>query len=214
MAGSQDKENRSSALPSIAGGILGGGTYVVMDVLLGVTFFWSLVAALGAFIAGSLIFQAPDRSKKRTFELYGVSQADLEKALREGGGKLADLKKSVYAIQDTDVRRKGEDIVAITDKILKDIENDPKDLRQARQFLNYYLDTTLKIVRRYVELSRQSVLGADARETLAKAESSLETVRKAFEKQLAKLMEDDVMDLDTEIEVLERTIKMEGLGDE
>lgn len=214
MGRTNDKKNSTSALPNIAGGILGGATFVVLDVLFGVPFFWSLVAALGAFIAGSLIFQVPDRSKKRTFELYGISQEELEKALREGGRKLADLKKVVYAIQDTDVRRKGEQIVEITDKILVDIKNDPKDLRQARQFLNYYLDTTLKVVRRYVELSRHSVLGAEAKETLAKVEATLETVRKAFEKQLAKLMEDDVMDLDTEIEVLERTIKMEGLGEE
>lgn len=209
-----DDDHQTSALPGIAAGVLGGIAFVVLNILLGVTFFWSLVAAIAAFVAGTLIFQVPDRSRKRTFELYGLTQEEVDRALISGRKKLADLSTSIEGIRDPSVRGKAEQIADVTRRILKDIEEDPKDLRQARQFLNYYLDTTLKIISRYVGLSTQKVLSADARSTLAKVESSLETVHKAFEKQLAKLMQDDVMDLDTEIEVLERTIKMEGLGEE
>jgi 5-bromo-4-chloroindolyl phosphate hydrolysis protein len=44
-----------------------------------------------------------------------------------------------------------------------------------------------------------------------KVESLLSTIKQAFDKQLAKLLEDDVMDLDVEISVLEKTMKSEGL---
>lgn len=208
------EEQQGNAVPLIGGGALAGIAFVALRLGLAVTFFWSFVAGVGAFIVGASLFQIRRRPRKQSYQLYGITKEDLENALSVGRAKLAELKRAVYAITDTTVRAKGEEIVHVTDRILKDIEQDPKDLRQARQFLNYYLDTTIKIVSRYVSLSRESVLSAEARETLAKVESSLETIRRAFEKQLAKLMEDDVMDLDTEIEVLERTIKMEGLGDQ
>ena len=44
-----------------------------------------------------------------------------------------------------------------------------------------------------------------------RVESLLDMLQTAYEKQLAVLLEDDVMDLETELEVLERTIRMEGL---
>jgi len=41
--------------------------------------------------------------------------------------------------------------------------------------------------------------------------SVLVTIRQAFEKQLEKLLADDVLDLDTEIEFFKKVIKTEGL---
>lgn len=206
-------DTNASAIAGIAAGILGGVVFAVFFVLLGIALRWSLAAAVGAYVAARLIARGSRRSREHTVVMAGIPREELERALREGRARLVELRSAVQGIADDDARQKGERIAEITEMILQDIEDDPKDLRPARQFLNYYLDATITIVSRYAALSRQTVLGEDARTTLEKVETTLDIVQRAFEKQLANLMQDDVMDLDVEIEVLERTIRMEGLGD-
>jgi len=41
----------------------------------------------------------------------------------------------------------------------------------------------------------------------------LGTITRAFEKQLTQMLQNDVMVLDTELELLRRTIQSEGFGD-
>ena len=49
-----------------------------------------------------------------------------------------------------------------------------------------------------------------AEDSFQKTENLLDTIEVAYQKQLEKLFEDDVMDLDTELKVLAKTIKSEG----
>jgi len=69
-------------------------------------------------------------------------------------------------------------------------------------------------VDRYVSLSSKNVSSEEMQALLTRAEDSLDTIKSAYDKQLEQLLENDVMDLDTELEVLERTIRMEGLGEQ
>jgi len=42
----------------------------------------------------------------------------------------------------------------------------------------------------------------------------LDSIHAVFEKQLAGLMQDDILDLDTELTLLQNTLKMEGMTNE
>lgn len=142
-----------------------------------------------------------------------MSQEEFNTALAKGAQKLADLKRASERISDQRVRGKAYAVCDSVARILSDIREDPKDLRPARKFLDYYLDATIKVVDRYASLSSKSVQSEDLSTSLTKVEESLDTIKSAYDKQLAQLLENDVMDLDTELEVLERTIRMEGLGE-
>jgi hypothetical protein len=50
--------------------------------------------------------------------------------------------------------------------------------------------------------------------SLARVEGMLGTLKDAFEAQLAKLLSNDVMDLDSALQTLKQAIEMEGLGKE
>jgi hypothetical protein len=47
--------------------------------------------------------------------------------------------------------------------------------------------------------------------SLAKVESMLDPVQRVFEQQLAASAQDEVLDLDTELKLLEQTLHLEGL---
>ncbi|NLY17950.1 MAG: 5-bromo-4-chloroindolyl phosphate hydrolysis protein, partial [Clostridiaceae bacterium] len=95
--------------------------------------------------------------------------------------------------------------------IFDDFVRDPKDIKIARRFTLYYLDTTERIVTKYYQLSNVPYLSDDAKATLKNVESTLVMIKDTFRKQLKKLTENDVMDLDAEIKVLRNTIKQEGI---
>ena len=82
-------------------------------------------------------------------------------------------------------------VVAASKSILDDSAKNPKDVRAARQFLNYYLDATIKIVARYADLARKEASLRGDPSSLKRAESMLDMIRSAFEKQHARLLEDE-----------------------
>lgn len=155
---------------------------------------------------GSTVANGPDLSGT------GITQQDFTKALTDGSRKLAQLKRAADQVRDDLVRAKANAVCDAVARIITDVREDPKDLRGARKFLNYYLDASINVVERYVDLRKREVSTDEARSALLRAEASLETIRSAYAHQLQVLLENDVMDLDTELEVLERTIELEGLG--
>lgn len=142
----------------------------------------------------------------------GITRQDFTKALTDGSRKLVQLKRAADQVRDDLVRAKANAVCDAVARIISDVREDPKDLRGARKFLNYYLDASINVVERYVDLRKREVSTEEARSALLRAETSLETIRSAYAHQLQVLLENDVMDLDTELEVLERTIELEGLG--
>ena len=146
-------------------------------------------------------------------EALGISREDFDEALTTGSRKLVQLRKVVARVGDARIRAKANGVCDAAARILSEIRQDPADLRKARNFLDYYLDATVKVVDRYVSLSGRPIRTPEMDSSLKRAEESLDTIRSAYDKQLAQLLENDVMDLDVELSVLERTIKMEGLGD-
>ena len=206
-------KSKSNKRSSVFAGILGGVTFAALLVLFG-SMFWSIVGGAAAFAAGLLLFAPRDKERIHEFKLHGISRSDLLAALRQGGIQVGELRSAISGIPSKKIKAKASAVVSVAERILADIEQDPKDLRRARPFLNYYLDATIKIVTRYVSLSNQGVISPDIEQSKRRVEEILDTLKGAFEKQLALLLEDDVMDLDAELEVLERTIKMEGLVQE
>jgi len=195
----------------VVAGVLGGTAFAALLILFG-SVGWAVAGAAAAYGAGHLI--ARPKPQTRNIKVSGVTQAQLTAALRDGASKIDELKEATSRIRSQQVKKKAVAVIDIAERILEDIETDPRDLKRARPFLNYYLNATIEIVRRYVSLSGRGVSSSEIRESMKKVEELLETLRAAFEKQLALLLEDDVMDLETELEVLERTIRMEGLAED
>lgn len=210
--GPEKREKRG--IGGLFAGLMGGAIFLLFFFLItpGVLIWPILLGVLG-LIAGSLIFRKR-RKTEPDIQVEGVTQETIAQALKEGQEKLSRLRAYSSKIQHREIKLKADSICETTGKILADIRKDPKDYKNARQFLTYYLDATQKILQRYVEISTHGASSAEIQDVLRKVENTLSTIDAAFKKQLAKLMEDDVLDLDTEITVLKRTIEMEGLGEE
>ncbi len=85
---------------------------------------------------------------------------------------------------------------------------------QARRFLNYYLDTAVQILKKYTSLKKNHAPQPQMQKVTQETVQAVETLKQAFEDQYQKLLSGDVMDIETDIEVLRNASKMDGVNDE
>ncbi len=101
-------------------------------------------------------------------------------------------------------------VVALTERIFQRIREDPRDLRRSRKFMKVYLDGAADVAERLVQLQESD------REAAAKMAprmiALLAAMERAAEELHQKLLANDALDLDVQIEVLEQRIQREGLS--
>jgi hypothetical protein len=140
----------------------------------------------------------------------GIDDATAE-VLRPARAQVDAILKDAGAIGKNEVRDQIVALCRTADQILAELAAQPRKLDAARGFLTYYLDAAQRIVEGYVHLTERGAATPDITATLARAEASLRVVQQAFDRQLAAVLEDRAMDLDSEIELLERTVRSETM---
>jgi hypothetical protein len=87
----------------------------------------------------------------------------------------------------------------------------PRRIEQLTDFFDYYMPTTTKILNSYNRIKKQDLTGENATETKKRVEESLPFIRKAFEKELDNLFSAEMLDITTDIDVLEALLSKDGL---
>ncbi len=125
---------------------------------------------------------------------------------------LAEIRAVNDAIPDPVMSAKIDRIGELTGRILDYQRQNPAKAGQLRGFLNYYLPTTLKILRAYAQLDQQGVEGENISAAKARIEGMMDKVVEGFEKQLDLLFRDKAMDIASDVSVLEQMLEKDGLG--
>ena len=115
-------------------------------------------------------------------------------------------------IPDPVISAKIDRIEEVTHKILQYQKTHPQRTEQLRTFLNYYLPTTLDILRSYARLDAQGVEGENITAAKQRIEVMMDKVVEGFEKQLDKLFSSDAMDIAADVQGLENMLKKDGLS--
>ena len=125
---------------------------------------------------------------------------------------LAQIKAVNDDIDDEVMSRKIDRIGEITAKILDYQRQHPDSQAELRSFLNYYLPTTLKILRSYAQMEEQGIEGENITSTKARIEGMMDKVVEGFEKRLDKLFSADAVDITSDVQVLEQMLQKDGLA--
>ena len=141
-------------------------------------------------------------------------QETAQQAAAREDGILREIRQVNDSIPDAVMSAKIDRIEEITGKILKYQKEHPNKEGQLRSFLNYYLPTTLKILRAYAQLDAQGIEGENISAAKKRIEDMMDQVVYGFERQLDKLFRDDAMDITSDVEVLENMLRKDGLSDE
>jgi flagellar motor protein MotB len=138
---------------------------------------------------------------------------ELDQVLAQGQKSIAEIQSLNDAIPDFKLSAQIKQLEILTDKIFAYVRQNPSKLGQIRQFLDYYLPTTIKLLRQYVELQNQGMRMGNIDEGMKKIEDMLDKIIVAFQKQLDSLFESDVVDITADIQVMENMMASQGLTD-
>lgn len=138
---------------------------------------------------------------------------ELDEVIRQGRASIAAIRRLNEQIPDDDISKNLSALEDLTRKIFARLEADKQHLPRCRQFLNYYLPTTIELLERYVTLQNQGLDTGDVRETMGRIAGMLYTIREAFTRQLDSLFAQDVVDINAEITVMEQMMQAQGLRD-
>ena len=181
--------------------------FIFLYSILNIQIIVSGILAIFVYIGSSLLF-APNNK----LLLLGIKDSDKQKEYMklldngyENYGKLIVIKNKIFK---QNVKQECNEITTKISKILKYLEKHPKKIGESKKFFTYYLDTIYKIVNSYYELSSQGVKTKEIKEVMGKTENTLTLVSKSLDDQFARILQNDALDLDTEIDVLKGSINM------
>lgn len=125
---------------------------------------------------------------------------------------LAEIRALNVAIEDEEVSRKIDRIEEITANIFHLVRQRPEAEKDIQTFMEYYLPTTLKLLRQYAQLERQHVSGENIASSRQRIESILDKLVSGFERQLDVLFKREAIDITNDVRVLEKMMRMDGLS--
>ena len=188
--------------------ILGGAFFAVPYVALVIELLPSLAISAVAYGAGTLIFK--DRNKLD----LSIDKKNLYDILKEAKEETLQISNISKQIEDKEVVENIEQICDISNKIIDTLSKNPNKLGQARNFLNYYLPVTIKILTRYDEIENQRLNTTESKEFMESVKKMTEKIKNAFNEQLNNMYQTEMIDTDAEIKVFESMLKSDGFLDD
>lgn len=211
------KKVRKSAVPYYGAAVTWAAWAALRDLYKPNHFVFVAILSLGVFLllravckdeVTETIVPDPPKEEKPT------GNAELDKMISDGKKAISEMKRLDDAIEDEKISQDIRRLETVCQSIFDQVKADPSKLPQIRQFMDYYLPTTLKLLNAYDRMDSAGVAGENITGTKGKVENIMGTIVTAFEKQLDGLFGTDALDISTDISVLETMLAREGLAGE
>ena len=163
------------------------------------------IAALGLHVAAFGI----DPLKDKRMEGIDTFQQDrVARVVEEAEANLTVMTAQIDALGDRSLANRVAGFQAIARRMIRTVEEDPRDLTGARKYLSVYLMGAKDATVKFVDLYRRK------RDDGARAdyEALLSDLEQNFAARTEKMLLDDRSDMDVEIKVLRDRLQREGVS--
>jgi len=151
------------------------------------------------------------RQEAARIPLTGDPAAD---AVITKGQEIVDsIRRENAAIPDPRLSSQMESICEKCEQIFRSVSETPSKAPQVRKFMNYYLPTTLKMLANYRTMQQRGVSYLEMSQARESAVRCMDMVLTACQKQIDNLHRDNMLDISTDIDVLEQMLKRDGFTD-
>ncbi len=169
-------------------GLLGSGAYLDM--------------ARGVYVADAEAMQ--DVLKK------AEKKPEPEKPVEGYDAILKNLRTLNDRIEDEEISRQIDRIEEISRQIFREVERNPEKEKKISALMNGYLPTTQKLLDSYATFEEAGVDGEKTAQAKERIAANMARIVRGFEKQLDELYSMDVLDVETDIRVMESMLRRDG----
>lgn len=167
-------------------------------------------AGLYGLIAGALHIAAFGIDPLRDKHVEGIDQFQQDRVARvvdKAEAYLADITAQVDALGDPALTREVRQFTASAQRMIRTVEDDPRDLTGARKFLGVYLMGARDATVKFAQLWRRT----QSWEARRDYKQLLDDLEGNFAARTQKMLIEDRTDMDIEINVLRDRLQREGL---
>ena len=143
--------------------------------------------------------------------MSGDNEAD--PIIAKGKEMLSQIRAANDAIPDPHLSDQLDRLEDLCYQMFRTVAEKPGKAGQIRKFMNYYLPTTLKMLNSYRTMQDRGVSANDMANARATLRRGMDMILTACQKQLDNLYKDTMLDVSTDIDVLEQMLKRDGFAD-
>ncbi len=148
------------------------------------------------------------RAKENNIPLTGDKIAD--QVITTGLDMLATIRKENAAIPDQELSEQMDNLSIKCEQIFRTVSESPAKAPQVRKFMNYYLPTTLKMLANYRTMQQRGVSYGEMKEARETTVHGMNLILTACQKQIDNLHRENMLDISTDIDVLEQMLRRDG----
>ncbi len=160
--------------------------------------------------ARQLAAQAEEKKRAEANRIPLTGDKIADQVITTGQDMIATIKKENAAIPDQELTEQMNNLSIKCEQIFRTVSESPSKAPQVRKFMNYYLPTTLKMLANYRTMQQRGVSYGEMKEARETTVHGMNLILTACQKQIDNLHRDNMLDISTDIDVLEQMLKRDG----
>ena len=158
--------------------------------------------------------QLEQARKKQAAEAANAPDPRVKEVLDRGSDFIAQIRRCNDDIPGEEVSAKIDRIELVVRRIFERAKARPEVIPDLKKLMDYYLPMTVKLLNAYAEMDAQPVQSERIVTSKREIEQTLDTLNLAFEKMLDDLFSDTILDISSDISVLNTMLAREGLAED
>ena len=143
--------------------------------------------------------------------LTGDQQAD--NVIIKGQEMLNTIRQENILITDETLSAQMDTLSDKCQQIFRTVSDEPAKAPHVRKFMNYYLPTTLKVLATYRTMQERGVSYQEMAQIRESAVRCMDMVLTACQKEIDAMHKENMLDISTDIDVMEQMLKRDGYVD-
>ena len=158
--------------------------------------------------------QLEQARRQQAAESANAPDSRIKEVLDRGSVFIAQIRKCNDDIPGEEVSAKIDRIELVVRRIFERAKACPEVIPDLKKLMDYYLPMTVKLLNAYAEMDAQPVQSERIAASKREIEQTLDTLNLAFEKMLDDLFSDTILDISSDITVLNTMLAREGLTED
>lgn len=138
-------------------------------------------------------------------------QKEVMHLVTEGNRYVKEIRRLNDEILGADISNQLDKIEEIITSIFEIVKRKPEKRAELRKLMQYYLPMTVKVVTSYRDFENEKIPSRQLEESKKEIRETLDKVIMAFEALREKIFQEEVLDVSTDLDVLETIMSQEGL---
>ena len=159
------------------------------------------------------IKQEEQRKKEEASKIPLTGNEQADSVILKGQEMLKTIREENIIITDVTLSAQMDTLSDKCQQIFRTVSEAPAKDPHVRKFMNYYLPTTLKVLANYRTMQERGVSYYEMNQARDSAVRCMDMVLTACQKQIDALHKENMLDITTDIDVMEQMLKRDGYMD-